>query len=39
MTVFIDPDYDNEYNNRFRQQPDTVCLTNGRFRMLLEEQE
>jgi len=39
MKVAIDPRYDNEYTNGYRQQPDTVRITNGEFRVLLEEQE
>lgn len=39
MTVVVDPGYDDEHNNRYRQQPDTVRITNGEFRVLLEERE
>lgn len=39
MTVVVDPDYDTAYNNQYRQQPDTVRITNGEFRVLLEERE
>lgn len=38
MKVLMDPMHDNkEPNNSFRQQPDTVLITNGEYRILLEE--
>ncbi|MEO1023310.1 MAG: hypothetical protein AAFW89_12275 [Bacteroidota bacterium] len=38
MKVVIDPVYDNkEPNNTFRQQPDTVLITNGEYRIPLND--
>ncbi len=37
LKVVIDPDYDRPNNNKYRQQPDTVLITNGKYKVLLEE--
>ena len=39
MKVVVDPEYDKPNNNQYRQQPDTVLITNGRYRVLLEYNE
>ncbi|MFD2532827.1 hypothetical protein [Gracilimonas halophila] len=37
LKVVVDPDYDRPKNNQYRQQPDTVLVTNGEYKVLLEE--
>lgn len=37
LKVVVDPDYDRPNNNQYRQQPDTVLITNGEYKVLLED--
>ncbi len=36
MKVVVDPNYDKPNNNQYRQRPDTVLITNGTYKVLLE---
>jgi hypothetical protein len=37
LKVAVDPDYDRPNNNQYRQQPDTVLITAGKYKVLVEE--
>lgn len=39
MKVVVDPSYNSEHNNKYRQHPDTVYITNGEFKVIIENSE
>lgn len=39
MKLVVDPAYNSEHNNKYRQHPDTVYITNGEFKVIIENSE